>query len=101
MAKVDDDTFFIGMILLFTHDEQQREDMVTRMCEQDGHEREKVEAVLDALHKMYRKDPLDVSEPDPELVLAFARRIAKISGKSVEQVLAEGDALGRQGRVLF
>ncbi len=100
MAEVDDATFFIGMILLFTNDEEGREKMIARVCER-GLEREKAEIFLDTLHKMYRKDPLDISEPDPELVLAFARRISEISGKPVEQVLAESDALERQGRLLF
>ncbi len=99
MAELDDTTFFIGIALLFTQDEAGREDMIARLCEK-GLEREKVELVLDALHKMYRKDPLDNSGLDPEVRMAFARRIAEISGKTVEQVLAESDAMGRQGRRL-
>ncbi len=50
---------------------------------------------------MYRKDPLDNSKLDPEVRLAFARRLAEISGKTVEQVLAESDALERQGQLLL
>jgi hypothetical protein len=99
MVELDDTTFFIGMILLLTNDEEGREEMISRVCER-GLEREKAEIFLDTLHKMYRKDPLDYSEPDPELVMAFARRISEISGKPVEQVLAESEALGRQGRRL-
>ena len=100
MVELDDTTFFIGMVLLFTGDEVRREYMVSYMCEK-GYEREKVELILDTLHEMFRKDPLDNSGLDPEVRLAFARRITEISGKSVEQVLAEGEALGRQGGVVF
>lgn len=99
MVELDDATFFIGMILLLTNDEEGREEMISRVCEQ-GLEREKAEIFLDTLHKMYRKDPLDYSKPDPELIMAFARRISEISGKPVEQVLAKSEALERQGRRL-
>ncbi len=101
MLELDDDTFYIIMILLFTADEVGREQIVARGCEKEGYEREKVELVLDAIHKMFRRDPLDYSKPDPELRMAVVRRIAEISGKTVEQVLAESDALGKQGRLLF
>ena len=74
--------------------------MISRMCKK-GYEREKVELIPDTLHKMFRKDPLDNSGLDPRVRLAFARRIAEISGKTVEQVLVESEVLGRQGRVLF
>ncbi len=100
MAELDDTTFAIGMALVFTQDEEGRENMIARMCEK-GFEREKVAAILDALHEMYRKDPLDNSGLDPRVRMAFARRIAELSGKTVEQVLAESDALEKQGRVLF
>ena len=60
-----------------------------------------MELILDTLHEMYRKDLFDNLKMDPEVRLAFARRIAGISGKSVEQVLVESEVLGRQGRLLF
>ena len=100
MVELDDTTFFIGLILMFTNDEVGREQMIASVCEK-GVDREKAEVILDALHEMFRKDPFDTSKPDPELRMAFARRIAEISGKTVEQVLAESDALERQGRELF
>jgi hypothetical protein len=87
------------MVLSFTDDEEGREYVVAEMCKK-GFEREKVEAILDALHERYRRDPLDNSGPDPEVVMAFARRISEISGKPVEQVLAESEALERHGRRL-
>ena len=55
--------------------------------------------IFDLVH--VRKGPLDSTKLDPEIRLAFARRIAEISGKTVEQVLVESEVLGRQGRVLF
>ncbi len=100
MAELDDTSFFISILLLLTDDEVGRERIIANVCEK-GHDREKVEIILDELHKMFRKDPLDVSKLDPKVRMAFARRIAKISGKTVEQVLAESDALGKQGRLLF
>ncbi len=100
MVELDDTTFFMGMILLLADDEVGREFIISYMREK-GYEREKVELILDELRVMCRKDPLDNSGLDPEVRLAFARRIAEISGKTVEQVLAESDALGKQGRLLF
>ncbi len=101
MVELDDATFFMGMVLLLSDDEVGREYLFSHMCEK-GHEREKVELVLDTLHEAaFRKGPLDSTKLDPEIRMAFARRIAEISGKSVEQVLAESEVLGRQGRVLF
>ena len=101
MVELDDATFFTSIALLLTDDEVGREYLISYMCEK-GHEREKVELVLDTLHEAaFRKGPLDSTKLDPEIRMAFARRIAEISGRTVEQVLAESEALGRQGRLLF
>ncbi len=100
MVELDDTSFFICLVLMFTDDEVGREHVIVNMCK-EGYEREKVESILDALHEKFRKDPFVFSKPDPELRLAFARRLADLSGKTVEQVLAESDALEKQGRLLF
>ena len=101
MVELDDTTFFICMVLRLADDEVGREYLISYMCEK-GHEREKVELILDTLHEAaFRKGPLDSTKLDPEIRLAFARRIAEISGKTVEQVLVGREVLGRQGRVLF
>ncbi len=101
MIELDDTTFSLGMLLLIADDEVEREKFLTYACEQGLLEREKAEATLDELLEKHRMDPLDNSKSDPEVRLAFARRLAEISGKTVEQVLAESDALDKQGRLLF
>ena len=100
MVELDDNTFFMSMLWAFANDEDAREFIISHVREK-SYAREEIEMILDTLCVMCGKDPLDNSGLDPELYLSFARRLAEISGKTLEQVLAESDALERQGQLLF
>ncbi len=100
MAKLSDGAFWLGLILSFSPDEAGREAVISRMSEKPGMDRANVEHVLATLRQVVEEDaPQVASEPTPEEKLKVARYVAKMTGKTVEQLFAE-DLFGERMQVL-
>ncbi len=85
------------MILSFSPDETGREAVISRMCEKPGMDRAKVEHVMNTLRQVVEEDAPQVDpKPTPEEKLEVARQMAKVTGKTVEQLLVE-DLFGDRG----
>ncbi len=90
MAKLNLTAFWTSLMLCFTSDETRREAVIARMSEKPGMDRAKVENVLGLLRQVVEEDTPQVApEPSPEVKLEVARQVAEVTGKTVEQVLAE------------
>ncbi len=94
MEILDDDGSLLYWILLSTADEAGREEAIACISKEPGLNREKAEIYLDAMHRMFPDGPSSVPAPSLEVIVAFARSVADVSGKTVEQVLAENNVFG-------
>ncbi len=97
MQVLDPDGSLLYWILLSTADEAGREEAITCICTAPGMNREKAEIFLDAMHRMFPGGAASVPAPSLEVIIAYARSVAEVSGKTVEQVLAENDVFGIRG----
>ncbi len=94
MEILDPDGSLLYWILLSTSDEAGREEAITWICTDPGMNREKAEIFLDAMHRMFPGGASSVPAPSLEVIIAYARSVAEVSGKTVEQVLAENNVFG-------
>ncbi|MCP4608407.1 MAG: hypothetical protein GY845_06820 [Planctomycetes bacterium] len=94
MEILDPDGSLLYWMLLSTSDEAGREEAIAWICTEPGLNREKAEIFLDALHRMFPDGPSSVQEPSLEVIITCARSVAEVSGKTVEQVLAENNVFG-------
>ena len=88
MVRLNENAFWLNLMVSFTSDEARREAVISRMCEEPGFDREKVETVLDLLREVVEERASDdAPEPTPELRMTIVQQVAELSGRTAREVL--------------